>query len=79
MLAVAALFATGVHFVILHGPDGQQYIVNPQQITSMREPSPTDLRHFSRGTHCVIVTTSGKFIAVMETCNEVRDRIDKLQ
>lgn len=62
-------------FAILHGSDGQQFFVNPAQITSMREPVGTDLRHFPPRTHCVIVTTSGKFIPVQESCSQVRDII----
>lgn len=62
-------------FVILHGSDGQSQFVNSSQITSMREPVGSDLSHFPPRTHCVIVTTSGKFIAVQETCGTVRDII----
>lgn len=62
-------------FIVLHGSDGQQQYINPAQITSMREPVGSDRQHFPDRTHCVIVTTSGKFIAVQETCSVVRDII----
>jgi uncharacterized protein YlzI (FlbEa/FlbD family) len=76
-IEICALAA--VQFVVLHGPDGQEFYVNPQQITSIREPVGTDLRHFPKGTHCVVVTTSGKFLAVREPCAEVRDHISLLR
>lgn len=71
-----ALAAT-VHFIELHGTNGQEYYVNPSQITSLREPMGDDLTHFPKGTHCVIVTTSGKFMAVREGCGEVRNLVDE--
>lgn len=61
-----------VHWMLLHGPAGQLYWVNMDQITTMRAPIPSDLRDsFSRGTQCVIVTVNGKFLAVTETCEQV--------
>jgi hypothetical protein len=63
---------------MLHGPNGQALFVNPAQITTLREPAGTDVRHFPKDTHCVVVTTSGKFLAVMEPCAAVRDAIGKL-
>jgi hypothetical protein len=73
--AIEICWLAAVQFVVLHGPGGQELYVNPEQITSIREPVGTDLRHFPRGTHCVVVTTSGKFLAVREPCAEVRDLI----
>lgn len=79
MLRIAASLVALVQFITLHGPDGQQYLVNPEQITTLREPSNEDVRHFHTGTHCIIVTTSGKFVAVREDCDDVRDRIEKMR
>jgi hypothetical protein len=63
-------------FVQLTGPDGRQRIdVNPNEITSLREPRAAIGAHFAKGTGCVIATTSGKLTAVHEHCDEVRKRI----
>lgn len=59
-------------FLLLHGGDNQSYWISPDKITTMREPLPSDLeRSFPRGTRCIIVTVTGKFIAVTESCSQV--------
>lgn len=69
---LAALGAAYIDLVPLHGPDGRVYI-NPAEISTLREPSAIsrDTQHFPRGTHCVIVTTNGKYVPVQETCSQV--------
>lgn len=70
-LRLRAALVTG-QFLLLHGPDNQSYWIAPDKITTMREPLPSDLeRSFSRRTKCIIVTTTGKFVAVTESCPEV--------
>lgn len=73
------LFAALLTLVELHGPNGQRYFINPAEITTIREPINSDLRHFGSGTHCVIFITNGKFLAVRETCDEVRARVTGAQ
>jgi len=75
--SLALIFISGVEFIELHGPDGQRAFLNPKTISSLREPIATDLKHFTGRVHCVVVTTNGKFIAVVETCNYIRDTLDK--
>ena len=61
------ILISGVEFIELHGPDGQRAFLNPKAISSLREPVDTDLKHFTGRVRCVVVTTNGKFIAVVET------------
>jgi hypothetical protein len=75
--SLALIFISGVEFIELHGPDGQRAFLNPKTISSLREPIATDLKHFTGSVRCVVVTTNGKFIAVVETCNYIRDVIGK--
>ena len=57
----------------VHGPDGQTAFINTHEIASLREPTTFDLRrHFPKGSRCIILTTDGKFLAVVETCGELR-------
>lgn len=57
----------------VHGPDGQIALVNTHEIATLREPATFDLRrHFAKGSRCIILTTDGKFLAVVETCAELR-------
>lgn len=59
--------------VQLTGPTGQKIYVNPAEVTSVRQPLVSG--HFAQGVHCVIVTTSGKFISVMEPCDDARQKL----
>lgn len=65
-----------VSLIELHGPNGQRYFINPEQVTSVREPLRRDMKHFSPTTRCVIATTNGGFLAVMETCDRVRALVE---
>lgn len=69
--AFAILIAT--QFIAVHGVDGQTFFLNPPQIATLREPVGDDRKHFPRGTRCVVVMSSGKFVPVLEQCSEVRD------
>ena len=65
--------AAAVELIELHGPEGQRAFVNTLSISSLREPFDRDLRtHFARGTRCVVVLMSGRFMAVRESCDEIR-------
>jgi uncharacterized protein YlzI (FlbEa/FlbD family) len=57
----------------LHGLDGRTVYVNPQQIVSMARPK--DDRTFHSGVQCVITLADGKFVSVVETCDEVQARM----
>ena len=72
---VAALLAA-VQLLELHGPTGQRAYVNVNEISTLREPNTPDLqRYFMRGVHCVVVTTNGQFLAVTETCDDIRNQV----
>jgi hypothetical protein len=66
---VAALLA----LIEVHGPTHQRIFINPREITSLREPLLKD--GFARGTRCLIYLTNRNFIAVTETCDQVRDKL----
>jgi uncharacterized protein YlzI (FlbEa/FlbD family) len=74
---IALIFATFIDLVLLHGPNGQRVFVNPHEVTSLREPLGNDLKHFARGTHCVIGMVNGTFIPVKEDCDAVHNLIHK--
>ena len=74
-LAAALLIA--LDLLEVHGPDGQIALVNVNEIASIRAPTAADLgRHFAKGAKCVLLTTDGKFLAVVETCAEIRKALD---
>lgn len=54
----------------LHGLGGQTIWINPETVTSVREPKSED--HFGHGVRCIVNTDDGKFAAVVEDCEEVK-------
>jgi hypothetical protein len=62
----------------LHGPDNQPIDINPDQVVSVRQPRASE-GHFQKGIRCLVITADGKFVAVMETCDEIRNKIGQLK
>jgi len=60
-------------FVALTGPGGQPVFVNPSEVISVREPLGG---HYDPAVRCVLHTSDGKYIAVTETCVEVRRKLE---
>lgn len=70
------LIIVAIALVQLTGPNGRQRIdINPAEVTSIRDSHDAREGHLAKGTKCVVVMTSGKFVAVSESCEEVRKRI----
>lgn len=59
----------------LTGLDGQVIEVSPSQIVSIRAPR----GGLHEQVHCLIHTTDGKFITVIESCEEVQQRLERLK
>jgi len=60
-----------LQLVILHVPDRQEVAVNPAHVSTLREAGHSP-RLLALGIHCVVGLTSGKFIAVTESCRDVQ-------
>ena len=69
MWLLAALLA----LIELHGPGGHRIYVNPNQITSLREPQTKG--GFTKDARCLIVLTNRNLITVTETCDQVRQKL----
>lgn len=64
------------HFILVHGPDDQNIVVNVDEISSVRTPQKkTPQGHFPKGTQCIIAMSNGTFIFIQEVCQVVYDRI----
>jgi hypothetical protein len=58
------------------GITGEMVEINPDQIASLRVPSALMQEgHFHGKAKCVIFTGDGKFIATLETCKQILDRL----
>ena len=69
--ASPALLLSGL--IALHTVDGRLVLVNPAQITQVREPLPEGNkgRQITKGVQCVITLTDRSFAAVREDCAKV--------
>lgn len=67
-LIVVAL-AVAIDLIVLHRSDGGEVTVNAEQITSLRTPGA--VAH----ARCLVGLTDGRFVGVLETCTEVRQRL----
>jgi hypothetical protein len=67
-MSAAALIAASL--ITLHAPGRQQRRVdiNPAEIVMVSEPR----EHVANDSNCVIWTADGHFVAVVETCDQVR-------
>jgi hypothetical protein len=87
MIAIALLLlilmlwvanAKPAHFILVHGPDNQNIVVNVDEITNMRKPQEkTPKGHFPLGTQCLLFLTNGNFIAVQENCADITNQVEK--
>jgi uncharacterized protein YlzI (FlbEa/FlbD family) len=66
-----------LHLIVLHGLDGNEININPNEITVMRGKEQG--KHLPSTAECAISMADGKFVAVKETCNEVRQKIEALE
>ena len=59
--------------ILLHGPNDNEIMVAPDQVTSLRAATPQHHGQIFPGeAHCMVSLVDGKFVAVVESCEEVR-------
>lgn len=62
--------------VILHRVDGGEVIVNRNQVTSLRSTPGSLKGQMPPPTNCLVGLTDGKFVAVTESCAEVKQLLE---
>jgi hypothetical protein len=76
MIGMFAELAAGL--VLLHSPNGHGILINPAAVTSMQAAVPGKANaNISEAVRCLINTSDGKFVAVIETCDQVREALRK--
>jgi hypothetical protein len=60
------------------GPNGQDIALNPEQVVTVRPKSKIadDAAHLHGAIRCLIHTTDGKFVGVLEDCDTVQTRLE---
>jgi hypothetical protein len=62
--------------VLLHGPGGREITLNPAAVTTMQASRDGVANTaLAPDVKCLINTTDGKFVSVIETCEQVRELI----
>jgi hypothetical protein len=61
---------------LLHAPGGGAIYVNPDSVVTLHGKKGEKNQHVTDAAKCVVVTVDGKFISVIETCDEVRKLLD---
>jgi hypothetical protein len=69
-------FLLALYLVALTGPDGQVIVVNPQSVVSIRTVREPTKGQFGKDVQCLIHTSDGKFLSVVESCEVVRERLE---
>jgi hypothetical protein len=62
-----------LHLVELHGPGNQSIYVSPIEVVGFRAPRAL----LAGNIKCLIQTVDGKFIAVIEDCNTVKQKLEQ--
>lgn len=71
-------FQLVLHLIRLTGPENQAVLINPEQVIELREPRGQQQEHFHKSIRCLVFTSSGKYTPVIETCEEVRVKLEQL-
>ena len=74
-MTLAELFALSL--IVLHGPNGQEIDINPNEVSSVRDISVATEGHFGKGVRCLLFMTNGKVIGTAETCFDARRLIEE--
>ena len=65
-----------LHLILLHTVDGRETLVNPEQVTSVQSRSDEPNKVLVNTVQCVIGFSNGKFVSVVEPCDEVRSKLE---
>ena len=67
-----------VQLVTLYGLDGRAIIINPAQVTQIREARDEGDtgKAFTDEVHCIIRLTDASYVTVAEACDRVRELIE---
>ena len=62
--------------LVLHGAGGHEIDINPNEISSVRDPFNLSEGHVAKDIRCLLFMTNGKVIGVTEDCHTVKMMIE---
>jgi hypothetical protein len=71
--------AAALVLVMLHSVDGRAVYINPDTVTNLQESRADDdaSKQLARGANCIVNFSDGKFVAVAEFCETVREQFER--
>jgi hypothetical protein len=80
-MIIAATVAVLFRLVVLHAPGGAEITINPSQVISLRtsRESDRDADLLTKAVECILATSDGKIINVVESCNTVRKLFEEAE
>jgi uncharacterized protein YlzI (FlbEa/FlbD family) len=67
-----------VHLVLLHTIDGRETLINPEQVASITHRNADEPNKLLvDSVECVIGFSNGKFVSVIEHCDEVKRKLEE--
>jgi hypothetical protein len=70
-------FLAATVMLTLHAVDGHEIFVTAGHITSLQHRKPGEKNTlFVEGTNCLVNLTDGKFVTVVETCDEIHKLVE---
>ena len=73
------VLVAGMSLVTLHRVDGGEVVVAPEHVTSMHSKAPTSAQNklVTPEARCIVWLDDGKQLLVLETCDVVKQLMDK--
>jgi hypothetical protein len=68
---------TALALVAFTAGNGAAVLVNPELVTTLHAPAGGERKNFGGKVQCLINTSDGKFVTVLETCDVVRGMLGK--
>ncbi len=79
MISAAQTLVVATGLVVFHAPDGHEIFVNASEITVLHQRMAPGESRYTEKASCLINTTDGKFITVIESCLVVLDALKHAQ
>jgi hypothetical protein len=80
-MIIAAVVVVVLRLVVLHAPGGAEITINPSQVISLRtsREGDKDADLLTKAVECILATSDGKIISVVESCNTVRKLFEEAE
>jgi hypothetical protein len=72
------ILVVAFHLIAAHLPGGLEVYINPDEVVAMRTPPHTE-GYVKEGVKCIVLTTDGKFLAIVEECRVIQTELERIK